>query len=724
MRSKGVKEISDFVEGMDSSSYPGVIAGRDNRFPLIENGRILDNGRLDRRKGYGFAPATDIRTSSTRVKATEIFNNLAGSSDDYLVAAWDSFSGVSTMQQIKIRSGFSATDINDYDGVPNTAKMTTPGISMAKDGPGAALYLPGDHATEDPNTGNLKGIIVDVAVTSKARRWGIVGPAGAPSQTEAIGFIPAAAAGGWYYFYTYIRLVSGTLVAESTPSPVPASRIANAVPKSHDIGVTASTDPQVTEIRLYRTRDGGAIENAGFINDYANTTATINIDIPDGPGFPSIAVLLDTFDFYPFNFSGAPKPAKGTFAVKYKDQIIVGGVGSAVYFTLNTAIPKFKTLFHALNFSDFYDTVLAIFIHFDDIIICTACETWVITEGDFINQKRLANQGVGVIAHNSIAFDPMTQRTIALTNKGVRAWDGRNWSEDLSYQIRGDIENATTNTTGDPSETELATAAVINRYYYLSFRGRQNGNTNNRIFTAFLRNDGSLSWSVDIIRKADETPMLAYVQGKIHHIPNDNGAPINTYNQQPVAIMRVDMAETVSPADDKNRLVLFEEKTDYDFEDSGLVKKFNIIHRIKLPRLIHGSPRNYIRLRNIRISSTLKDPFSISSTAPIFMECIARGDDGRVFERIKLVQDKIVTGDDSFKWSKSTGPVNAGRWGGDGNPLGLKAFYTPSLLNGHFSDAFASGFMDLEILYKGTAELEINSISTFYIFRDRALAVA
>ena len=116
-----------------------------------------------------------------------------------------------------------------------------------------------------------------VSGVSTTRLWGIDTPTVAPT----IGTISAAAPGldayvGYDYYYTYCNSSNSH---ESSPSPVSACTgmfTDSQVP----VSVTASSDSQVDQIRVYRSTDGGsdAPQDCAEItgSPFSNTTQTIN----------------------------------------------------------------------------------------------------------------------------------------------------------------------------------------------------------------------------------------------------------------------------------------------------------------------------------------------------------------------------------------------------------------------------------------------------------------
>lgn len=100
------------------------------------------------------------------------------------------------------------------------------------------------------------------------RLWGIAAPTATPGAgTGAAGSLT----GNYSVKYTYVRKVGAAVAHESNPSPA-----SNTVALTSDVlgvnNLVASTDPQVTHIRLYRTQAGGGVYL--FDQELANGTTT------------------------------------------------------------------------------------------------------------------------------------------------------------------------------------------------------------------------------------------------------------------------------------------------------------------------------------------------------------------------------------------------------------------------------------------------------------------
>lgn len=141
------------------------------------------------------------------------------------------------------------------------------------------------------------------------RNWGITAPTVAPTLTLVAG--TATVTVSWCYVVTY---TNETIEHESSPSPLTACS-GPFGPQAVQLGLTASTDPQVTNIRVYRTSDGGAqtptqmreIPGSPFPNATANITDQAP-DVSPGAGTPG----LSTTRVAPaFLRNDPPPPSKG-----------------------------------------------------------------------------------------------------------------------------------------------------------------------------------------------------------------------------------------------------------------------------------------------------------------------------------------------------------------------------------------------------------------------------
>lgn len=132
--------------------------------------------------------------------------------------------------------------------------------------------------------------------------WGIVAPAAAPTFTTASGSLSPLS--GYTYVVCYVNTVTGHV---SAASPLSASTGAQ-TSKKFTVSYTASTDPQVNQIWIFRTQDGGGVFY--FLAAVTNATSTYSDNNADS--------VLNTLIVAPFAPNNAPCPA-GSSLVTYWD---------------------------------------------------------------------------------------------------------------------------------------------------------------------------------------------------------------------------------------------------------------------------------------------------------------------------------------------------------------------------------------------------------------------
>jgi hypothetical protein len=114
------------------------------------------------------------------------------------------------------------------------------------------------------------------------RKWGIVGPAAAPTFTMTAGTLNPQTS--YQYVVAYVNTVTGHV---SAASPISANTGCQ-INQNFIISYIASTDPQVNAIWIFRTADGGGLFY--FLASVPNATSTYTDSTPDtglnsDPGF-------------------------------------------------------------------------------------------------------------------------------------------------------------------------------------------------------------------------------------------------------------------------------------------------------------------------------------------------------------------------------------------------------------------------------------------------------
>lgn len=142
---------------------------------------------------------------------------------------------------------------------------------------------------------------------------------GGPAVSLVAGTLSAQ--NGFQYVFCYGNSVSGHV---SSPTPVSANTGAFAGPNGVQVSLTASTDPQVNQIRVFRTTDGGGQPFFELpTSPYPNTTANITDNAPDN--------TLQIANIAPLPHFNDPPPAGLVDPVWYAGRLW-GHVGNLLYF--------------------------------------------------------------------------------------------------------------------------------------------------------------------------------------------------------------------------------------------------------------------------------------------------------------------------------------------------------------------------------------------------------
>lgn len=175
------------------------------------------------------------------------------------------------------------------------------------------------------------------------RKWGITKPSSANTFAADSG---TGLTGTYLYKYTYVNSVSGH---ESSASPASASHVV-ANKTINLTGLTASTDPQVDKINIYRTTTGGAyyfyltqINNG--TTTYADTTADTSLGSTEAPLYndpPANFLGLEEWDGVIFGFE------KNSTVLKFSNTEFYSLVGNP------------EESFHPDNFIDLRAKIFAI----------------------------------------------------------------------------------------------------------------------------------------------------------------------------------------------------------------------------------------------------------------------------------------------------------------------------------------------------------------------------
>lgn len=255
-----------------------------------------------------------------------------------------------------------------------------------------------------------------------------------PSAAPSVSLGSAGNLNGTYqYCYTYYNVNDGT---ESAPSDY-SSEISPSY-QQVDIGIVASTDIQVTNIRIYRI--GGNLTAMSLVEQVDNTTTTYTDNLADD----SIdGAVLDSF-----NYNQAPSGLK--YLIE-SNAMFFGADGVNLRFT-DIAFPNYWSAF---NYIPFPDTITGIGEVANGILVFTDHKTYIVTgTSPETLSKYLLDGSQGCLLHKSIQ---QVQGALAwLSNDGICLSSG------------GVPQVITTDVLGKLSLTSPKVSILYDNVYYLS----------------------------------------------------------------------------------------------------------------------------------------------------------------------------------------------------------------------------------------------------------------
>lgn len=253
-----------------------------------------------------------------------------------------------------------------------------------------------------------------------ASKWGIVGPSVAPTLSFGAGSLSPRS--GYTYCYVYKNNTTGH---PSNASPRSANT-GSLTSQNITVSYTASTDPQVDKIDIYRNDDGGGIFY--YLATVANATSTYTDSIPDsGLNNDIIAPLV----------GNEPPPSGISLVVFYLGRMWVA-TGNKVYFgsgpDCTNGVPE-EAFYNKNNFS-FPGKVTALVPISIGLLVFTRDDLYIILGSDlasFYPKKFQAN--LGVLNQNCVAQDG--DLVFIFTSRGqLFELSGEN---EIGFPIRGKL---------------------------------------------------------------------------------------------------------------------------------------------------------------------------------------------------------------------------------------------------------------------------------------------
>jgi hypothetical protein len=242
----------------------------------------------------------------------------------------------------------------------------------------------------------------------------------------------SASNGGYEYVYCYFNSNTGHI-----SSPTPPSQPSGNFTSKLNIGipVIASTDPQVTNIRLFRTTDGGGgvyFEVSG--SPYPNATGTITDNTADA----NLSIITAPT----FGFNDPPPPQKGM--VWFANRIW-GFSNNTLYFTdweeMNIGVPEEgSTSGPAGNFYKFASEITGLSVVSDGVLIFLAGSIWKIS-GDSLSTFWRKNISLGLGCRNRACISSLGGTTAFLANTNSIWTTDSNSLNEISQDIQPTLDN-------------------------------------------------------------------------------------------------------------------------------------------------------------------------------------------------------------------------------------------------------------------------------------------
>lgn len=200
--------------------------------------------------------------------------------------------------------------------------------------------------------------------------------------------------GGYSYVVAYGNSASGHI---SNPTN-PTGYTGNFSNKNIQLPLVASSDPQVNQIRVYRTKDGGSVYFELPTSPYPNTTQTITDSAADS--------TLQLLVFWPSipTVSNTPPPA-GLLRYVYHLGRVWGAAGNFVYYSAgpDIVLGNGNEAWPPANFFLFPSTVTHLVPISSGLLVFTTDDTYIILGTSIATFYAMPFQlGLGVIGANSL----------------------------------------------------------------------------------------------------------------------------------------------------------------------------------------------------------------------------------------------------------------------------------------------------------------------------------
>jgi len=258
--------------------------------------------------------------------------------------------------------------------------------------------------------------------------WGIE----PPSEVATLGVGTGSGLTGTYYAkYTYCRKVSGTVVSESNPSPISSSQAMSN--QALRVTWTASSDAQVTHVRVYRT----LADDLNFYHDQDIAIGTVTVD--------TTTTDANLGGLVPSNNDRPPSGSDLCIGPLFGGYVFIAK-NNLLYFS-SAKQPEYFPATNFLEIAEPQDPITAMTIHEGQLYVATARKLFII-------------QGTVSASFAAIPIESKTGTPNSLCLVGVVGTGLFHLGPDGIYLLSGGVDRKITQLNFEPLFSERVDATV------------------------------------------------------------------------------------------------------------------------------------------------------------------------------------------------------------------------------------------------------------------------
>jgi hypothetical protein len=264
---------------------------------------------------------------------------------------------------------------------------------------------------------------IKVESTGSAYMVGITAPTGASARAYGAGTLTA---GTYHIYVSYARKVSGLIALYSYPMDLGNVTVSGS--QAIEITCPNSPDPQVTDKIVWAIEPSGSVSYQYY--DHPNNTATV-FSVTNSAG-KSILLIMDVE-------AVANYPIPLFTGIYYFDGRILGWKGNKLYWSIPAgANDNDLERFPQENFRAMPYTILSCFELSGVFFMNTEGGVYRLPNGDLSEAADYLGSSLYFVHHRS--HKEFKGFIWGVTNDGVRYFDGETFSQDLSKDIKPDID--------------------------------------------------------------------------------------------------------------------------------------------------------------------------------------------------------------------------------------------------------------------------------------------